>query len=192
MAAVAPQRRSPVRPSPVRQRPSRQSPSRQSGEEVTRRPPLRLVIPDATVQHDVGAVAPGGVVRPKRDLARRRRVVVVSCVFLAVAALFGLAAAQSVLVSGQVRIDDLEARLDAQQGRYASLRLEVARLEAPERIVDEAGALGLVPAGEITYLAPSPEAAAPDTVLPNRVPSSADDDSSAPWATAKPFLGARR
>ncbi len=75
--------------------------------------------------------------------------------------LFALAAFHTVLVSSQERLDALERQVSVQQHRYQDLRLEVARLESPERIRNAAlYQLGMVPAGTPTYVTPSGEMAA--------------------------------
>jgi cell division protein FtsL len=72
--------------------------------------------------------------------------------------LLALAAFHAALVSSQGRLDRLERQLSAQQHRYQSLRLEVARLEAPERVLSSARyQLGMVPAGDPVFLTPSPD-----------------------------------
>src|SRR5205085_8213535 len=83
-------------------------------------------------------------------------------------------------------------RVSDAQAHYESLRLEVAELEAPSRIVREAQErLGMVPPPGVTYLTPSEtatkevgDAAASDS------PTSAEGDWTA-WATIKPYLSGR-
>jgi hypothetical protein len=70
-------------------------------------------------------------------------------------ALFGNAVAHSVLVSGQERLDGLNTEVERQQARNERLQLKAAELEAPDRVVNAAKALGMIPAQETTWLRPS-------------------------------------
>jgi cell division protein FtsL len=75
--------------------------------------------------------------------------------------LFALAAFQAVLVSSQQRLDELDRQVGVAQDRYQDLRVDVARLEAPERILSLAvHELGMVPSGQPTYVVPSDAVAA--------------------------------
>ena len=93
-------------------------------------------------------------------------------------ALLFIAGFHSVLVSGQHEVDALEARLTAGRGQTQMLRMEVARLESPGRILDVArGRLGMEPPPKLFYL---------ESVVPgdprNPVPAPGDD----PFGWAKP------
>ena len=80
---------------------------------------------------------------------------------------------------------------------YQQLRLQVAQLEAPQRIIDVATTkLGMVPPDGTTYLTPPAgdavgasagatqgEASTGDTADPS-------DDGSSAWPLVKPYLGA--
>ena len=109
---------------------------------------------------------------------------------LVVGSLFGVVVCHAVLVSGQGQLDGLQQQVSEEQARYQALRLEVAELEAPNRIVEEAqGRLGMVSPPAITYLTPVPVegggaiADAPDgDEAPART-------TTAPWKTVKPLLG---
>jgi cell division protein FtsB len=110
-----------------------------------------------------------------------------------IAALFALAAFHAMLASGQAQLDQLESRVGDAQARYESLRLDVAELEAPDRIVREAQErLGMVPPPGVTYLTPS-EAVTNEVgqaaVTPS--PTQSDAGDRAAWATVKPYLSGR-
>jgi len=61
------------------------------------------------------------------------------------------------LAQGQVHVDHLEKQVSAQEQRQQQLRLEVAALEAPQRVVTVAGdRLGMVPVDQVRYLTPPP------------------------------------
>lgn len=141
---------------------------------------------------------------PRRRRVRRARLLAWGAALTVVASLFGVAAFQAELVSGQVRLDGLERDVAASQARYQELRLEVARLEAPERIVAEAQhRLGMVVPTGITYLSPAGVLDGPVPAMP-----AADDGDgeaggdgtaaaasesvgagSSTWSAVKPHLG---
>lgn len=115
-----------------------------------RRPPLRIVPPPES--------------RARRAARRRARTTFLVLVALTFGVMLGILGLRVLLAQGQVRIDELEAQVDAAQTQNQRLRLEVASLESPQRIVDEARTrLGMVPPESVTYLAP---VAAPDTPPP--------------------------
>lgn len=79
-----------------------------------------------------------------------------------VASLFGLVASHVLLTQGQFRLDRLRARASSEQARYQRLRLQVAELESPSRIVATAQErLGMVPPPSVTYLSPTGAVSAP-------------------------------
>jgi len=111
--------------------------------------------------------------RPRRlrvvDPAARRRARLVRrairvVVLLSVVSVFAIVAFHVVLAQGQIRLDRLAQQTAAEQERYEKLRLEVAERSAPGRIVTRAAELGLVPAGQTSFVAVAPvgrSAAAP-------------------------------
>jgi cell division protein FtsL len=75
---------------------------------------------------------------------------------LAFAIAFLVVACQVVLVQGQQRLDRLDLEISSSSATYQRLRLEVAELESPERIVEAATTqLGMAPPPEVTYLTPN-------------------------------------
>lgn len=129
---------------------------------------------------------------PPATTGRRRtgRSVLAIAGVVAVACMLALAAFHAQLVSGQVRLDELERQVAEQQARYAANRLEVAELESPERIVRVAQQqLGMVAPPGTTYLSPS--GAVVDEVR-GAGPSAAaaePGDGVASWEATKPYLG---
>jgi cell division protein FtsL len=111
-----------------------------------------------------------------------------------VASLFALAAFHAMLATGQAKIDHLETRVGDAQAQYERLRLQVAELEAPERIVREAQErLGMVPPPGVTYLTPSQsvtDEVGRSSAL-DATASSVDAGDRAAWATVKPYLSGR-
>lgn len=117
-----------------------------------------------------------------------RRVLPAAAALALAAALFGLVAAHAALAGNQFRLQDLERRSAAQQDAYERLRLEVAELEAPQRILAAAREqLGMVEPGAVTLLAPpaSRRPAAPAAPSGGAEPAGA----TAAWAGVKRTLG---
>ena len=126
--------------------------------------------------------------RDRRSLAARRaRARLMAWLLLGVvaAALFGLVASHVALTQGQFRLDALRKEAAAQQDRYERLRLQVAELESPGRIVAAAQErLGMVPPPGVTYL--SPVGPATGAVDDEGAEAAAED-----WSTVKRQLASR-
>jgi cell division protein FtsL len=130
------------------------------------------------------------VVRPEaRRLALRisPRTGVMLTVLL-FAGLFAVAVSHAMLIETQMDLEQLDERAAAEQARYERLRLDVARLESPDRIVGEAqDRLGMVPADDITWLTP-------DEPAPSGSGGEAESDGDVPdtpatsWAYIKPYM----
>ena len=56
------------------------------------------------------------------------------------------------LAQQQFEVDRLQKQRTAEQKKYEQLRLEVAELSAPERIVNSAQQLGMVTPAQVTYI----------------------------------------
>lgn len=125
------------------------------------------------------------VVRPaERRRARLSPVTGVVLTALLFLLLFAVAVAQTLLVQGQVRLDELDSELAGQQARYQELRIDVATLESPERIVSAAQAQGMVAPDDLVYLQPS----IPDESA--AAPAGKGDEVNNDWSTVKPLLAA--
>ncbi|HEV3226384.1 MAG TPA: cell division protein FtsL [Acidimicrobiales bacterium] len=141
-----------------------------------RRPQLRVVAEPRVRRLSLGAVT----------------VLVVGGVF---AVLFGLVVFHTVLLKNQQQLDHLDAQVTQEQAHYQQLRLQVAQLEAPQRILDVATTkLGMVPPAGTTYLTPAASAAtssagASQGTSPSDTAAPSDDGASA-WPQVKPYLGA--
>ncbi|HET9443784.1 MAG TPA: cell division protein FtsL [Acidimicrobiales bacterium] len=136
--------------------------------------------------------------------ARRRRsylrLLVAVAAVLGAVCLFGVVVAHVMLTQNQFRLSQLRETSATQQAEYDRLRLEVARLESPSRIVAEAQQrLGMVVPEGVEYLTPSEEdetvesstlARAGDGDAPgDGAPAPAPDDRTpAGWSTVKPHL----
>ncbi|MGH9105952.1 MAG: hypothetical protein ACRDZX_08970 [Acidimicrobiales bacterium] len=91
--------------------------------------------------------------RPPRRRPNRRPLLVSSIVASLGVVAMGLVALHVLIAENQFRLDHLQQRASAQQATYEKLRLTVAELEAPSRIVSVAqGPLGMQQPGSVTYL----------------------------------------
>ena len=118
--------------------------------------------------------------RGRRRRARRFGAALSVILFVAV---FGVVAAHVLLTQRQFRLERMEQQAAAAEARYERLRLDVAQLESPERIVAAAQQLGMAPPVAVTYVAstrPTP-AARTERSAPN-----------GEWATVKSHLAASR
>lgn len=139
------------------------------------RPPLRVVTPEET---------------RRVDRRKRARLRIAVAVFVVVGGLFGLVASHVVLTQGQFRLQQLEKKAAESQARYERLRLQVAELESPERIVAAAQErLGMVPPPGVKYLSPTGVAERPSS----SPPAGGDDSKAATpdWTEVKPHLASK-
>lgn len=104
-----------------------------------RRPHLRIV-------------RPGEKQRFHLRLTPRTGIAVTVLLFVA---LFAVAVSHALLIEGQGRLDRLEQQVAKEQARYEEQQVERANLEAPERILSDAEALGMVEPEEVDWLAQS-------------------------------------
>jgi cell division protein FtsL len=92
--------------------------------------------------------------------ARRRSkapAIVATCALVTVfLSLFGLVVFHTVLVQNQSEIDELDQQLGAEREQIEKRRLEIAELEAPERVIAVAESLGLIAPDEVVMLDPVP------------------------------------
>lgn len=113
---------------------------------------------------------------------RRARVAVAAGLTLAVG-LLAVVASHVVLAQGQFRLQRLEARAAVEQARYERLRLRVAELESPSRVVAAAQErLGMVPPPGVTYLSPTGAASGRATPPPRR---DGEQSATEDWARVK-------
>ncbi len=100
-------------------------------------------------------VVPDGALSPRAQ-RRRTQLFVALVAGVVVASLFGAVFFHVLLTQGQLQLDHIQTRAAAEQARNERLRLEVAELQSPERIVAAAQQqLGMVPPASVTYLSPS-------------------------------------
>jgi len=118
------------------------------------------------------------------------RLALLATAVLTVGTIFGAAIFHVLLIQSEFRLDQINKEASKEEARYGKLRLDVAQLSAPERIVATAQQrLGMVVPPQVAYLmAPAPQ----DPGGPGADP----DDPAAPslaggWAEVKPHLGTR-
>ena len=96
----------------------------------------------------------------------------------------GLVAMHALIAENQFKLDRLQDQAAIVQARYEKLRLQVAQLEAPDRIVAVAeGRLGMRQPGSVTYLP------APGTSLAGSPPPSQAGRSDPPTTARSPGAG---
>lgn len=93
------------------------------------------------------------VVDPGARSTSRARVATVFAGLLATAGLFLVVCLHVLLTQGQADLDSLRARAEAESARNRRLRVQVAELESPSRIVSAARErLGMIPPATVVYL----------------------------------------
>jgi cell division protein FtsL len=138
------------------------------------------------------------VVRPTeaspRIRQRRARLAVTALMALVATGLFGLVALHVLLTQNQFRLDDLRSKATTEEARYQRLRLEVAQLESPERIVADAQQrLGMVEPPSVTYLTPvKPAPGATEQATTDDPAALAAGPDPTGWTEVKPRLGPGR
>lgn len=127
-----------------------------------------------------------GEAASEADRRRLVQIMVVAGAGLGALCVFAVVVFHVMLTQNQFRLDALQDQALERQAEYDRLRLQVAELESPDRIVADAQQrLGMVPASKITYLAPTVE----DT--PGGAPPAADPKATAAgtsWSLVKPHL----
>ncbi len=102
----------------------------------------------------------------KRRAGRRRLLVILGIASAAVVCL-ALVALHVLIAENQFRLDRLQQQAATEQASYEKLRLQVAQLEAPARIVSQAeGRLGMVQPATVTYLPATTSTPATTAVTP--------------------------
>ena len=127
---------------------------------------------------------------------RRRRTAVVTIIAMTVmfVVMLGLAAFQTLIAQGQASLDKLRTQTSDAQVAYSKLRLQVAQLESPSRIVSVAEQrLGLVAPDTIHYIAPTGDNAlgVKEAVDSATTPESASSSaaSGVSWSKLKSLVG---
>ena len=127
---------------------------------------------------------------PQPDVVERAKkrwrpglIAVAACSAIGVG-LFANVAFTAITARTQFRLERVEHQANEAEAQYHRRRLEVATLESPQRIVDEARRLGMVQPDKVTYLAPTSETTATDAAVPE-APVTGGSPS---WNEVKPHL----
>lgn len=153
---------------------ARRAPSRPQGGPPRGQHRLRVVDPAATAA--------------RRD---RRRLAIVAGGLLFAATLAGNVGVYAQTTQGQFELERLEATARRRQADYHELRLQVAELEAPQRIVEQARRLGMVEPARITYLTPTTKTSTPMQPASAQDPASTTEAAQG-WSDVKRHLDRRR
>ena len=139
--------------------------------EKERRRHLRVVRPDSGPPRPQSP--PPGLERPRSQFGAQ----------------VGVAVSHAMLIESQMDLDQLDERASAEQARYERLRLDVAQLESPDRIVREAqDRLGMVPADDVVWLTPDQPAPADGGTDADGEDGDTQDTPATSWADIKPYL----
>lgn len=128
---------------------------------------------------------------PTRSWRDRRRAGVLAGAVLFGAILAGNVAVQAQTTQGQFELERLQAAARQRQAAYQKLRLEVAELEAPQRILGRARQLGMVEPARVTYLTPTAATSSPAAGGTRSGPVSTSEAAQR-WSDVKPHLDSRR
>jgi cell division protein FtsL len=164
--------------------------------------PIRVVPRRGTGQAAAVAPAPAKaearderaplVVVPRYVRRRRAGVAVALGLFAVFALMLGLVAFQAKIAQDQLNLDHADRDLQQAEATYSQLRLQVASLEAPDRVIAEAKKLGLVrPAPtDMTYLT-APPAIVGEVLAAGGIPQDPGPSGTADaqdWSAMKPLL----
>lgn len=153
-------------------------------QEAPRRAPLRVVPSEPAVTRQRSPLA----------LRRRRLLLRIGAGLLLALSLLALVSVHVLLTEGQFKLQKLQSDAAEKEARYQQLRLQVAQLEAPQRVVNEAQRRGMVQPPAITYLTPTPQSTAttaPATAGQHQATSGGDATGATSWSTVKPKLDGR-
>jgi cell division protein FtsL len=152
-------------------------------ERVIDNEPVRRSEPEAERSRHLAVVRPGSRARTQFKLTPKTGVTLTALMF---GALFGVAVSHALLIQSQIRLDEMDKDVADEQARYEQLRLQVAELESPDRIIDAAHQLGMVDPAETVWLTPDEaDAAGADAGSTEEDPESPDTS----YEEVKPYLG---
>jgi hypothetical protein len=95
--------------------------------------------------------------------------------------LFGVTAFQTRLAQNQLELDRTDDQIGIERERYDQLRLERAELLAPQRLMTEAVALGMVPGSSTEFVSVESSTVAQIAVSASGVPDSERQQRSNPF-----------
>ncbi|MGH9212013.1 MAG: hypothetical protein ACRD2C_15215 [Acidimicrobiales bacterium] len=102
--------------------------------------------------------------------------------------LFAVAGSHALLIESQGRLDRLDDQVAEEEARYESLRMEVADMAAPERILAEAAELGMVAPEDRAWVSPD-QPVSDSGSSGEAAEGSTHDDPTTTWEDIKPHLG---
>lgn len=129
---------------------------------------------------------------PPASRRDRRMLVIVGGGLLFAATLAGNVAVQAQTTQGQFELERLETTARRRQAGYQELRLQVAELEAPRRILDRARQMGMVEPARVTYLTPTTKTSTPGRSSGPAPDAASTSEAAQGWADVKPHLDSRR
>jgi len=137
------------------------------------------------------AVAPANRRVGRTEPTRRRGAGLVAGALLFAVVLGGNVSVHASTTQGQFDLERLRASARQREAKYQQLRLEVAELQAPGRIVAEARRLGMVEPAKVTYLTPTVSTSSADggSRSGGDLPAA---EAAQSWGQVKPHLGPRR
>lgn len=143
---------------------------------------------DAVARHLAVVETPGSRLQVGRT---RARLLLGGGAILAVVVAFALVYLHVVMAQRQFELQRLSSRAAQQQATYAGLRLQVAQLEAPQRIIATAeGTLGMSQPANVIYLLPTSPLPAPAATPLGTGTSSSTSPPARPGTVAAPAGGA--
>ena len=128
---------------------------------------------------------------PARSPRDRRLLAIVGSGLLFATTLAGNVAIQAQTTQGQFELERLDAIARRRQADYQGLRLEVAELEAPLRILERARQMGMIEPARVTYLTPTSKTSTPAQAGTGDEPAFPHEAAQG-WADVKPHLDRRR
>lgn len=136
------------------------------------------------------AVAPA-LPRDRRTELTRRGAGLWAGALLFTVVLGGNVSVHASTTQGQFDLERLRASARQREAVYQQLRLEVAELQAPDRIAAEARRLGMVEPAKVTYLTPSASTSSTGGA-PRSSAAELPAEAAQSWGQVKPHLGPRR
>lgn len=102
-------------------------------------------------------------------------------------ALFAVAVSHALLIGSQVHLDRLDDQVAEEESRYERMRLDVAELQSPDRIVADAAAQGMVAPDELVWI--TPDQAVPAGSVTPESSEAGTESTDTSWEEVKPYLG---
>ncbi len=159
--------------------------------------PVSRTVKPRTAEGRRAAKSPVARVVTRRDATTgMRRVIFVSSAIAiaAIAVMFLVVAFQTRIAETQMKIDKINAQIQAERDRYDALRLERSALRDPARLVTEATAMGMIPGSGTDFTVVDPTSVAAVLVSTGGVAPEYLSDSEDPldnYGAVKALIGGR-